>query len=49
MDLKEKTSKLISIENKLVVKLEDTIDKRSYDEAYKVISLLMNIQKLKAL
>lgn len=49
MDLKEKLNKLKKIEDDLVVKLEDTINKSMFDEANKIVILLMNIQKLKLL
>lgn len=43
MDLKEKMSKLKEIEDNLTKKLEETVNKRMYDEATKIAFLLINI------
>jgi len=47
MELKEKISKLKIIEDELILKLEETVNKRMYDEADKIAFLLIKIDNIK--
>ena len=49
MDLKEQMDKLKAIENDLIVKLEETVNKGMYDEAIKISFLLIKVRKLETL
>ena len=49
MDLKERISKLKAIENDLIVKLEETVNKGMYNEANEIAYLLIKVKKLETL